>query len=383
MVDPSITYYPVGNGDTGLITLGDGTTIVIDVNATEACKDKEDKTHYDVPEALRNEAHKDADGRLHHDTFVLSHPDQDHVCGFTGVFYTGDPAKYADSDKADGKIIIDELWHAPRIFAPVEEKNLCEEAKAFKAEADRRMKLHKAKAKGYSSAGNRIRVIGYTDNPDLKGLDDVTTVPGSVLNLINGVIREGFEFFVHGPFKKDTDAEWGKRNDTSVVLQARFTVEKVERAALAIFGGDAECGVWEEIVDRSNDESLQWDLLLAPHHCSWSALSEEPSEDGKPSKKVLKFLDKRRKGAVVVASCKPIKDDDDNPPHHRAAELYREKVDKENFYCTMEHPSEQEPRPIHFRMTRNGPQKKSYGKADEVAAAVVWKKTVETPKGYG
>ena len=39
--DHKITFFPVGNGDTTLINLKDGTTILIDCNIT---KDSEDKT---------------------------------------------------------------------------------------------------------------------------------------------------------------------------------------------------------------------------------------------------------------------------------------------------------------------------------------------------
>ena len=37
--DSSITYFPVGNGDTSLIKLTDGTTVLIDLNFTAASDD--------------------------------------------------------------------------------------------------------------------------------------------------------------------------------------------------------------------------------------------------------------------------------------------------------------------------------------------------------
>jgi hypothetical protein len=38
-------------------------------------------------------------------------------------------------------------------------------------------------------------------------------------------------------------------------------------------------------------------------------------------------LSQTRKGAVIVASCKPIKKDDDNPPHERAKREYIDILD--------------------------------------------------------
>jgi hypothetical protein len=333
---------------------------------------------------LLKEVRSDAAGRPHGDGYLLSHPDQDHVRGFSIVFYTGDPGAYGDKDKKAGRIIADELWFAPRVFAPWEEKDLCEDAKAFRKEAERRIAVYrKDKAEG-QKPGNRIRIIGYSDNPDLKGLEDLIVVPGTSINVINGSTKKDFLFFVHAPFKKDTDDKDNGRNETSVVVQAWFAVDGVDGAARAFFGGDAPCAVWEEIIGKSASPTLDWDLFLAPHHCSWTFFSELPSEENKPSKTILDFLkDHKRKGAIVVASSKPIKDDDDNPPHHQAAELYRKEVGKDRFFCTGEHPNEKKPLPLYFRMTKNGPQKDEYSKGSQIVSSAALTATVSTPKTYG
>lgn len=384
MADATITYFPVGNGDTSLIKLSDGTTFIIDLNVTEAASDEDDPTRYDVHAHLLKEARSDADQRPHINGYLLSHPDQDHVRGFSAVFYTGDPRKYSDRDKKAGRIIIDELWFAPRVFSPWEEKDLSDDAKAFKKEAERRIAVYRRDKAEAAKPGNRIRIIGYTDNPELKGLEPLIVVPGSSINAINGSTKKDFSFFVHAPFKGDTDDEDEGRNETSIVLQARFTVDGEEGAALAIFGGDAPCAVWEKIIDKSDEATLTWDLFLAPHHCSWTFFSELPSEENTPSEKILDFLKKRkRKGAFIIASSKPIKDDDDNPPHYQAAELYRSVVGKDRFFCTGEHPNEKEPVPLYFRMTKNGPQKDEPSKAKEVAASAALAATISKPQTYG
>ncbi len=382
MADASVTFFPVGNGDTSLTTLTDGTTIVIDINASAACADEDDKKHYDVPAALRDAAKRDTLGRPHHDVFVLSHIHDDHVLGFPDVFYTGDPKNYSEEDRKAGKILIDELWYAPRILGPYE-KDLSDSARAFKREAYRRRKLYKEGSKDRSLPGNRLRIIGHTDDPDFSGLEDITTGAGQTVSLINGSVKPDFQFFVHAPFSADTDDETTKTNDTSVVLHARFAVDGAKNGALVMFTGDAECAVWEAIVDRSKSADLQWDLLKAAHHCSWTFFSQEPSEDGEPSEKVLDFMDERREGAVVVASSKPIKNDDDNPPHYRAKELYVEEVGEHNFFCTMEEPSEESPQPLHFRMTKKGPQKGAYPRNRQAEAAAAWGTTLGKPKSYG
>ncbi|HEV8640981.1 MAG TPA: hypothetical protein VGV13_07780 [Methylomirabilota bacterium] len=384
MPDHTITYFPVGNGDTILITLADKTTFVIDLNVTEASSDKDDPSRYDVHGHLLREARSDGAGYQHHDAFLNSHPDQDHIRGYRTVFYAGDPTKYTDKDKRAGRIIADELWFAPRIFWPWAESDLCDDAKAFKKEVDRRIVLYRVGSEARNLPGNRIRIVGYTDNPELKGLEGLVIVPGNAINLVNGSIKKDFAFFVHAPVRKDTDAEWQKRNDTSVVLQARFAVDGVENAALAFFGGDAGCAIWEAIIDKSRDATLDWDLFLAPHHCSWTFFSELPSEENKPSEKIRAFLKKhKRKGAFVIASSKPIKDDDDDPPHYQAAVLYRKEVGDDHFICTCEHPDAKKPLPIYFRMTKNGPQKDEYSKGSQVVSSAALAATVTTPKTYG
>jgi len=384
MADATITYFPVSNGDTSLVMLTDGTLFVIDLNVTEAAGDEEDPSRYDVHAHLLKEARTDKDARPHVDAFLLSHPDQDHIRGFSAIFFTGDPAKYAKKDKEAGRIVADELWFAPRIFAPWEGKELSADAKAFRKEADRRIELYTRGGEERNSPGNRIRIIGYTDNPDLKGLEAIVTVPGNSISLINGIIRPNFSFFVHAPFRKDTDDKWQIRNDTSIVLQARFNVDGEEGAALAFFGGDTGCAIWEEIIEKSKASTLAWDLFLAPHHCSWTFFSELSSEENTPSERILSFLEEgKREGAIVVASSKPIKDDDDNPPHYNAAILYKEKVGKDRFFCTSEYPTEEKPEALYFRMTKNGPQKDEYSKGSQVVSSAALKATVSTPKTYG
>lgn len=359
MADATVTYFPVRNGDTGLIRLSDSTSIVIDSNITQDSRDDSKKEWYDVHEHLLEEVEKD--GTVPYvDAFILTHPDTDHCRGFKDTFYTGNPAKYDDKDAKEGLIRIDELWFSPRIFSPHEEGELAESAKVFLKEARRRMDLYKAGKAERSNPGNRLRIIGTTESQENEGLENIVTFPGESINLINNSKKENFSFFVHAPFKEDVDSEEDERNRTSIVLQARFDVGDEEHATLAFFGGDATHTVWGNILDRSDEEDLRWDLFLAPHHCSWTYFGDTPYEDNPdPSEKSLKMLSKKREGAYVIASCKPVKDDDDNPPHQAAKALYQDEVGEDRFLVTSEEPDEDQPQPLIFTMSKNGPVKHS------------------------
>ncbi|MCK9630367.1 MAG: hypothetical protein M0R30_01895 [Methanoregula sp.] len=383
MLDPSITYFPVGNGDTSLIQLSNEGTILIDCNITNDSRDVNEESIYDVHEHLLSTLKKDNNGVPFVDAFILTHPDEDHCLGFSETFYTGDPAKYSETDKKNGLIRIDELWFTPRIFSP-HEKDMCDTAKVIRNEAERRKKLYLDK-KTEKISGNRIRIIGYSDNSDLEGLEEIITTPGNSINFVNGNTLKDFSFFVHAPFKKDTDSKWSERNDTSVVLQARFDIDGEKNAALAFFGGDSEYGIWDEIVQRSDEDTLKWDIFMAPHHCSWTFFNETPQEDNKkPCKSAIDLLNKKRVGAKIVASCDPIKDDDNNPPHFAAKEEYIKIVGKENFFVTGEYPpGSKKPLPLTFILTKNGPREKELSRSQSNSSKSAIRKIGGTPHTYG
>ena len=225
MADPSVTFFPVGNGDTALILLSDSSSILIDCNIVEESEDDEE-SRYDVHDHLLNILKK-VDRIPHLDAFILTHPDEDHCRGIDKVFYVGDPNKYSESDKNGGLVIIDELWFTPRIFSEYT-GDLCDYAKIIKKEAERRIDLFRSSDQMKYKAGNRIRVIGYSDNPDLEGLESIITTPGNTINLINNDLKDDFYLFVHAPFKDD-DEDNSDRNTTSGVLQACFDVDGENR----------------------------------------------------------------------------------------------------------------------------------------------------------
>lgn len=383
MTDASITYFPVGNGDTSLVRLADKASIIIDCNIRQDSRDDDEESCYDVHAHLLDELERDSQDRPFTDAFILSHADQDHSRGFQTTFHTGPPSGYKKRDGEPEKIIIAELWFSRRIFSNHEEP-LCSDAEVLRDEALRRIKLFRAKDPSRFLPGNRIRIIGYGDSDVTRGLNEITTAPGSFISLINGSAKKDFAFFVHAPFKHHIDSKWSTRNNTSIILQANFSVNGVARASLALFGGDACWEIWAEVLRKSPRATIEWDLLLSPHHCSWSFFNEVPYEDHKvPQKSSLMILEHHRRGAFVAASSKPIKDDDCNPPHYAAKQEYVKAVGSENFFCTGEHPSKKRPEPLIFRITENGPQRDETSTPSRVRSASAVNSTLKSPRTYG
>lgn len=375
--DATITVFPVGNGDTSLIKLADGATLLIDLCRRVASGDDEPAS-YDVHGHLLRELRRDELGRPHLDVFVATHPGPDHLSGIEETLYLGAPGKYAGKHRDAGLVIIDELWFAPRVFDPQEDQ-LGPGARAFRKEARRRIARRRASRTKLLDPGDRIRILGDPGDAALDKLTQLVVPPGTVVGSFNHMDRDDFALFVHAPLRRTGDL----RGDTSIVVQARFRVGDDPRAGLAMFGGDAGCAIWEDIIDHSDDAALEWDLLLAPRHCSWTFFSEGPWEDDEPSEKILALLGKRRDGALVIASSRRILDGDDTPPHHAAAERYREHVGEDGLLCTANEGTDQAPEPIYVRITELGPQKDRYSGSSEVRSSAAREATIMTPKTYG
>ena len=215
-------------------------------------------------------------------------------------------------------------------------------------------------------------------------MKDIVYIPGDIADEIDGKRKHDFSFFVHAPFKADTDSEDGERNNTSVVLQARFDVDDEVSVCLAVFGGDADYRVWSHILNKSDDDALSWDLLLAPHHCSWTFFNDHNESEPHPDSIELLKHHRHRDEAYVIASCKPIEDDDDNPPSYAAREIYAAEVGEDKFLVTSETPSLDDPKPIVFVMTENGPARDEFSNISAAAStAAATSRAVRSPRTYG
>ena len=301
----SIKFYPVGNGDCDLITIGGANKkMMFDCNFRKKAEEENEEMYDVLDDLLTNELTTKKCGLPLLDAFLLTHPDQDHCRSFADKFFLGDPDTVPQSAKDYKKILIGELWYSPRVFEELSGE-LNADAKAFKKEAKRRMDLYKSNSNKADKDGNRIRIIGWTDNPDLKGLEERIITPGNTISEVNGTSCRYFEMFIHAPFKDDIEGE--DRNMTSIASQLRFMSDKYnENIARVFLGGDTEWRVIQEIMNKtSNDDYLKWDLMEAPHHCSYKFFADDREDD--PNQASLDFLDKSEDGAFVVSSSKIVK----------------------------------------------------------------------------
>ena len=341
----SIKFYPVGNGDCSLVTIGGpNKKMMFDCNFRQQAEEEGDDMFDVLTDLLDNELGTRC-GLPFLDAFLLTHPDQDHCRSFADKFYLGDPDSIKQADKDNNKILIGELWYSPRVFEELT-SDLNADAKAFKKEAKRRMELYKSDAKKADKDGNRIRIIGWTDSPDLEGLDGRIVTPGDTISEVNGSNCLYFEMFIHAPFKNDIAGE--DRNMTSIAAQLRFKSDKNSTDIARVFlGGDTEWRIIEKIMDETTDDDyLNWDLMEAPHHCSYKFFADDREDDANQAS--LDFLEKSEDGAFVVSSSKVVKKNSDNPPCQKAKNRYTDRVGESNFFCTGGEKEDDTEKPIVF-----------------------------------
>ncbi len=366
----SITFFPVDNGDMTLVRLGDprDTRILIDCHIRNAADDPDDACR-DVGRDLRSRLPTDALGRPYVQVFMLSHPDQDHCCGLRRHFWLGPVADYPDDamKQNDKRIVIQELWSSPMVFRRASKKHpLCDDALAFNAEARRRVRVNREKNFSGVGEGDLIQVLGEDQDGKTEDLGPILVRTDETFNWIGGEANQYFAARLLAPRPpQDDDTETLlSKNNSSIVLNLHLAEDfGATDACRFLTGGDADVAIWDRLWARYVDEAdaLQYDILQAPHHCSWRSLSYDSwsdcGEDAEISEDARDALSQGRKGAFVVASCKQIDDDDDDPPCIRAKREYKAIVDAVDgkFYCTGEYRSRRAPEPLEFRISRHGP----------------------------
>jgi hypothetical protein len=339
-----VVFWPVGTGDSTTIVVDD--RIVMQVDLHDMAK-ADDDVNPEVPviDRLIEALPEGDDGRPYLAVFVLTHADKDHCLGFEDLL---------------SKVTIGELWATPRLWREFDDApdELCPDAQAFHAEADRRVTaIKEALAAGTEpGSGDRVLIIGYdTDHDDhaySELPDRFLSGPGHAVTVLDGVdCSDRFEAFLHAPFKDDCAAA---RNDTSVAMQV--TLRDGDGVGQFLLLGDLAYETIMKIFDYSTwkgrTDRLAWDVLLAPHHCSKKVMyvGDELKQD------VLDYLeDNAQPSARVVSSSQPIpagNSSGDNPPHRLAANRYQEIVDE--FVCTMEHGSTETPEPVVFEVDTEG-----------------------------
>lgn len=331
-----MTFFPVGNGDMTLIQTKTNKYIMIDCNMRNA--ENDDKI-YDCNEYLQDTLPID-NGQIYLDAFFLTHSDNDHCRGIRDYFNLCAPE---DSD--DDKIRIDELYVPAKLM--MDETHYNDDADAIREEAQRRLDL--LGTEEADTPGNRIKIVGYSK--ELKDYADAIVPAGETISDINGNTDYGAEIFVLRPVKKANDDEESDVNDCTASFKITFEING--GTYIAIIGGDLKCENWKEVIELNPD--MTFDLLLAPHHCSWHAVSSEDTHTGKADPVIEEFLEKSKENAYVVSSSKVIKRDGDNPPSYRAKNVYIKHLKKQDRYkCTAEYPNADDPKPLTFKITGQG-----------------------------
>lgn len=359
-----IYFFSVGNGDMTLIVLETGQRILIDVNIREAADDPADTTP-DVARALRDLLMRDDEGRLYVDAYLLSHPDQDHCRGLEKHFHLG-PAD--DWSKDSDKIFIRELWWSPMVFRrALKNDTICADAEAFNREARRRVRKFRQNWKRVTD-GDRILILGEDENGQTGGLDPIVVKVDQAIRRVNGKGVDSMSAVLLAPLPKseiEDDEDLLSKNNSSTILRIWLSGEGRTGSCRFLTGGDAGVSIWERLWDKYAGRriALSYDILQAPHHCSWRSLSHdswsELGEDAKVSEGARNALSQARQGAVIVASSKAIKDDGNDPPCIRAK---REYVDiataaRGGFKCVGELPSNVST--VEIEVGRSGPRFKT------------------------
>lgn len=343
-------FWPVGTGDSTTLVISEEHVMQIDLHDM-AKADSDSSPERPVVDELAASLPL-RDGRPYLAVFALTHADTDHCLGFADLLE---------------KVTIGELWATPRLWREYldgAEDDLCEDARAFQEEAERRVAAVLADvADGKEPAsGDRIIVFGYDTDHDKHAYNELPpefkSGPGKSVTALDGVdYSDVFEAFIHAPFAADAAAA---RNETSLAMQVTLRDESGVDGKLLLFGDlahDTIMKIMSYSEEHERAEKVEWDLLLAPHHCSKKVMYLK-SVDG--SEQLLddvldKFVEHQREGAVVVSSSHIVPESDSdgaNPPHKMAADRYREIVDE--FLVTMEWLDVNEPSPIVFGVSASG-----------------------------
>lgn len=359
-----ISFFPVGNGDMTLVETESGCSILLDCNIRSAA-DNEGDDAPDVAKLLRDKLTRDGENRLFVDVMLLSHPDQDHCAGLRNHFHLGSPDTWSEDDD---KILIRELWSSPMVFRRASRKDgfiFCEDAKAFRDEAKRRVLQFEEHGNNVSD-GNRVLILGHDENGKTDDLDDVVVEVNSTFSQINGVEDESMVARLLGPMPKsdDDDEQASAKNQSSTILQFTLAADGDSSACLFLTAGDAEVGIWDRLWEHHEERKdwLEYDILQAPHHCSWRSMSRDSwsdkGENVQVSEAARNALAQARSGATIVASSKPIKDEDCDPPCIRAKREYESILDEVSgkFRCTGEHPSADKPGLLSLKFGKDGHQ---------------------------
>ena len=345
-----IKFYPVGNGDTCLITTDRGHKLLFDFNApaNQGAADK----RIDLAKELKDELRRS--GRTYLDVVSFSHLDKDHFAGSSEFFYLTHAKKY----QTPGRIHIGEMWvPASVILEKKWEQSL--EGRVIQAEARERLRQ-----------GKGIRVISDPNKLDdwlkQQGVrpSDVASSIVSAGEFMPGfsMANSGMDIFIHSPFSYQSDQyPVVDRNGASSVFHVRF--QDGRSYVNLMLTADSPHEVMSEIVAitewAGNEDRLIWDVMKVSHHCSYKSLSPDKGVTATTPTREIKRLYEGygQRGAILVSPSDIIPSSDTvQPPHRQAAAYYQSVATLKGgkFYVTMEYPTKAAPKPLEIEVKGYG-----------------------------
>ena len=378
----SIYHFPVGNGDMTLIKIASHDKyyyVLVDMHIRNSSSKDKDKC--DVLSELHKILETDNKGRPYIDALVLTHPDRDHIGGFKECFHQGEPESYSAPKSGEkAKIFIREIWSSPMIFRRKRKnESLCDDAKVFKTEAKRRVKLYRD-TDSIGAEGDRIRIIGEDIDSKTDDIMPIVYKLGDEITKINDNLIKELTVNLLGPLPDEDfeDSDKIDKNRSSIIMQWCIASHGYnEPTNFILLAGDASVETWEIIYSKYKKDSskLKYDILMAPHHCSWHTLSHDSyskSDNPLVSNDAISALSHAQTGAIIISSSDQIEDNENDPPNYQAKSEYEKIVEKNNgsFICLADNivSEGQPPAVLALRLTKEGPQKlepKSEGKLSE------------------
>ncbi len=374
--DKKLSILASGNGDT-LMLEAYNKTIITDIHYR--CDQAEDKDNDKVPDFAPDIRAACPDNHLN--IFALTHPDKDHLSGWSEIFHCGAPGDHdPDPDEGEPMIIVDEIWCTPYAVSPHYETD---QAKPLLDEIKRRDKL-RGKSSGELD-GNRLVVMDTSTHTE-------------------GCVVEGLSWRLLAPTKGEVNipkAPNGETptssNPTSLVFQ--WTVAVGGYANRLVLAGDSTVEVWERIereVHAKDPERLAWHVLVAPHHCSRHSIGRVENGNGKDadfveSTAALRALGEQRGNGFIVSSSKRIIRGAQTPPSFHAKNRYLKILARggeitddirKRFLCTGGDGDSDTPSHVVFNLTANGPTRAQKVKSS-ATAAIVSASSVGRGGGYG
>ena len=346
--DFKFTVFAAGCGDCFLIE-AHRLVVLTDIHyRVDRAQDKDDEEVLNFAPDIRR-----ACGN-HLDVFVSTHPDKDHVGGFSELFHCGHPDSWdSDPDDEEPKILVNEIWCSPYGANP---NYVTDQAKALTDEIKRRHRL--MGTFDGESDGNRLKVMDTTSH---------TT----------GSLVPGFDWRLLAP----TPAEWDvpapvgdepppSSNASSLVLQWKVTRSWGDNQLLLT--GDTSVEVLERLereVHRKNPDDLAWHVHVASHHCSRRSIgrvwgSGTVDEEFEESSEALTAIGEQRGNGFVVASSRRVVRGGSTPPSWHAKQRYLKVLARQGevtdavrsrFLCTGGNADNDKPAHVVFNLTAGGP----------------------------